>query len=83
MWIKKILCVKFFIYFISRFLKFMSYLEIPSTIFDYKSTISYFLSNFNKMTTKYMDYVLVTKIQTVQNKKDPHALSLSVPCSDR
>lgn len=41
------------------------------------------LSNFNKMTTKYMDYVLVTKIQTVQNKKDPHALSLSVPCSDR
>lgn len=41
------------------------------------------LSNFNKMTTKYMDYVLITKIQTVQNKKDPHALSLSVPCSDR
>ena len=41
------------------------------------------LSNFNKMTTKYMDYVLITKIQTVQNKNDPHALSLSVPCSDR
>ena len=26
---------------------------------------------FNKMITKYMDYVLITKIQTVRNKKDP------------
>lgn len=29
------------------------------------------ISNFNKMITKYMDYVLITKIQTVRNKKDP------------
>lgn len=29
------------------------------------------ISNFNKTITKYMDYVLITKIQMVQNKKDP------------
>ena len=34
---------------------------------------------FNKMITKYMGYVLITKIQKVQNKKILRALSLLTP----
>ena len=37
------------------------------------------ISHFNKMITKYVGYVLITKIQKVQNKKILRALSLLTP----